>query len=487
MARRGRTVTPAPAPAPSKFKEALIKYLEAETNLSRRELTHLSKTGAQLTRRRAGQGNEDTVVKRYFPQRVRTFQDMFKGAVGRPRYLTNGVYGIAFLVRYPGMTAPVVIKFSETPKTGGCRDGVLCTVVDGVPLRYYDWVGGLSTDRERKISELVSDIEADRESPHFVHAFTTKSVAIEQQCSLRDIAVWAGAPKAKVDRFEGSRVHTMSASVLEWGGREFEDITKRVVSKMGDAEAVAVLRSFMVQAMQGLTAMTWGDLHHNDLHTGNVLGSLTNAPYLHYEAVVHGTDGKVAPVYIRVPTHGVLWRIIDFGMATSSEEFGKSDHGLMARVADGGPRWDNGVLHRLGPLCAMPVEVYDLARLLSYVYADVGRCSSTVRTTIRRDILGIAAAAVKFAKGHRDTMSIAEVQRFRDVPKATFSNPVKARALQRDVAAASRAMADHGCMLHLFLRTAAAFGFELPGGDDTFQPTNAFTVEGYVAGIPSGR
>jgi hypothetical protein len=488
------------APTPqTAMKAALTTYLQAKTGLDRYQLTHLAKTGAELTRRRAGQRAEDAVVQRFLPQRVRNFKDIFKGARS-VHYLSNGVAGITFLVQYPGMAAPVVLKFAETPAVGGCHGKLLCTVFDGRPHKSYSWIGVLSTDRERKLSAVFSDIEAERDSPHFLHTFTTQSLPIEQPCSLREIARWAGAPAAKIARFDGAdAIHSVSVNVLEWGGMPFADIVKDVIAKkLSDGDTVAVLRAFLAQVMQGLTVMAgagW-DLRHNDCHTENVLGALTSAPYLHYEVVVHGRLGPqtraqdkdaVTNLYFRVPTYGVLWRIIDFGHATSCEEFGGSDHGLMARAAHGGPMWTGAVRQPL--MRQMPVEVFDLARVLDHMYVEVGACRAQPRATIRKDILGIVEAAVAFGKRNRDSIPIADVQHLPDIPKDTFTVPAKQRRLAEDTATLNRAMADHGCMLQLFLRTATTFGFAsgVAGVDDTFQASNAYSFDAHAHGTPCSR
>jgi hypothetical protein len=481
----------------SAFKPALTKYMQARTGLDRYQLTHLAKTGAELTRRRAGQREEDAIVQRNFPARVATFQDIFKRAT-KVKFLSNGVAGVTFLVQYPNMAAPVVVKFAETPKTGGCHSKLLCTVLDGQRLDRYAWTGVLSTDRERKLSTIFSEIESHRDSPHFLHTFTTASLAIDKPCSLKEIALWAGAPAAKVARFKGaSRMHSMSVNVLEFGGMPFADILKTVISKLRDDDAVNVMRASLAQVMQALAVMgsAW-DLRHNDCHTENVLGALTSSPYLHYEVIMHGKPGVhtrahdkdvVTNFYFRVPTYGVLWRIIDFGHTTSCEEFGKDDHGMMARTAAGGPMWRDAVRHPV--IRQMPVEVFDLARVLDITFDEVSRCSKAARATIRKDILGIAKAAIEFARKVPDAMPIKDVQRYKEISTDTFSASAKQQRLHQEAARLNRAMADHGCMLNLFVRTAAGFGFGVKSASDqdSFRASNAYTFDAQANGTPCSR
>jgi hypothetical protein len=480
------TRTAAPA---STFKSAMIKYTQAATGLNRAQLTHLAKTGAQLSRRRAGQHTEDAIVQRMFPARVQSFQDIFRGATQHVKFLSSGAFAITILVHYPAMPAPVVVKFTETPTTGGCHGRLLCSVLDSRPLHHFEWMGMLSPDRERQLSTVFSEIETQRSSPHFLHTFTTQALAVERKCSLTEIALWAGATPAQMASFQGaSRIHTISANVLEFGGVTCKDIIGRVIRHLGDADAVAALRSCLVQVMQAMTVMAARGLRHNDCHTGNVLGALTSSPYLHYETILHGGSAvraarDVTHLYYRVPTHGVLWRLIDFGMGTSTPEFGPQDHGAMVRTADGGPRWAEAV--QIPLLRQMPVEVYDLARFMEAVFLQVAQCGYKVADTIRRDIVNIAAAALEFGKTVPGIMTIRDAQRYHSVPTDTFRTPAKQQRLQEEVAAASRGASDHGCMLHLFVRTAAAFGFGVGANDgdaDTFRDTNAYTFEAYADG-----
>ena len=471
-----RTVAPA-----SPFKTAMMQYTQAATGLDRHQLTHLAKTGAQLTRRLANQHEEDAIVQGHFPARVRAFQDIFRGSA-KVTYLSNGAYGVTILVQYPHMSAPVVVKFATTPTTAECHGKLLCSVLDGHPLHHFEWMGMLSADRERQLSTVFSQMEAERNSPHFLHTFTTASLPVERKCSLQEIALWAGATPAQIEKFRGtSRIHTVSASVLEFGGVTCKEVMRNLLPTLRGADAVAAVRSCLVQVMQAMTVMAAWDLRHNDCHTGNVLAALCSSPYLHYEVIAHGgTKGAadtVTHLYFRVPTHGVLWRVIDFGMGTSNRVFGPQDHGLMVRTADGGPRWVDAVGHPL--LRQMPVEVYDLARFMEAVYLEAPRCGEAAARAIKRDIEHIAAAAVEFGKATPGTMTIRDVQRMRTVPIDTFRSPAKQQRLRQEVAAAGAAMSDHGCMLHLFLRTAATFGFGAAdaANADTFHETNAYTVE----------
>jgi hypothetical protein len=76
--------------------------------------------------------------------------------------------------------------------------------------------------------------------------------------------------------------------------------------------------AWMFQVIAGLSAAQhWFGFVHNDLHTNNIMWSKTDIPYIYYK--VHKshvqTGAKQTAVY-RVPTHGYILKIIDFGRAS---------------------------------------------------------------------------------------------------------------------------------------------------------------------------
>jgi hypothetical protein len=79
-----------------------------------------------------------------------------------------------------------------------------------------------------------------------------------------------------------------------------------------EAEKEARWKSWLFQIIAALSvAQHYFGFCHNDLHTNNVMWSRTDKPYLYYR--VH--KGKKSQV-MRVPTHGYIMKIIDFGRAS---------------------------------------------------------------------------------------------------------------------------------------------------------------------------
>lgn len=79
-----------------------------------------------------------------------------------------------------------------------------------------------------------------------------------------------------------------------------------------DAEKEARWKSWLFQIIAALSvAQHYFGFCHNDLHTNNVMWTRTDTPYIYYR--IH----KAKKSYImRVPTHGYIMKVIDFGRAS---------------------------------------------------------------------------------------------------------------------------------------------------------------------------
>jgi hypothetical protein len=72
-------------------------------------------------------------------------------------------------------------------------------------------------------------------------------------------------------------------------------------------------KAWIFQVIAALTvAQHWFGFAHNDLHTNNVMWSRTDKPYLYYSA----KKGNGKTTVFKVPTHGYIMKIIDFGRAS---------------------------------------------------------------------------------------------------------------------------------------------------------------------------
>ncbi len=138
-------------------------------------------------------------------------------------------------------------------------------------------------------------------------------------------------PKVRIQRIEGSpSTSTTSNTESEDSDddamdyfAEFTDFPVQVtlleraegtMDELLDTEATeAQWLAWIFQVIAGLTtAQHWFGFVHNDLHTNNIMWSRTDREYLYYR--IHGKGGKKT-VY-RVPTHGYIMKIIDFGRAS---------------------------------------------------------------------------------------------------------------------------------------------------------------------------
>jgi hypothetical protein len=107
-------------------------------------------------------------------------------------------------------------------------------------------------------------------------------------------------------------------TVTELAHMDLFDFASGLTTMTGGArQRVAILQTVVLQVLQGLIAAeTHFNFRHMDLHTGNIMMSYaTNADY------VYKVDAEV----FTVPNYGMCWKLIDFGMATSTVLFGDGD------------------------------------------------------------------------------------------------------------------------------------------------------------------
>ena len=92
----------------------------------------------------------------------------------------------------------------------------------------------------------------------------------------------------------------------------------RNLQHVDDADVrLSLIRTILLQVLQALIAAeTHFNFKHMDLHAGNVMMS-----YVDDANYCYAVDEEV---YV-VPNHGMCWKIIDFGMSTSTVLFGEAD------------------------------------------------------------------------------------------------------------------------------------------------------------------
>jgi hypothetical protein len=449
-------------------KSAMWQYLARERGLNDAQLAHLAATGFDIQKRREYFEETDPEVKRMVGNSsgVKEFKDIFKHATRPPRFLQGGAYGITALMHLPGIPSPVVVKFTEKPDTGDCAAKIgkmLCRKVGGDRGRTYQWTANSDAARERRMYMYLSGIEDMGSSPHFLHTYIGSSFRLQKRASIRQVALWLGADKRKAGKYGDRATTALGVNIIEYGGATMPDIVKSVVGKQRPDLALAMMKSAIVQVMQAIAAMANYGVRHNDLHSENIMGSVIATPYLYYNIVTTTTGrGKVADKDLsrvfRVPTYGILWRVIDFGLATcaAKDVFGELDHGIMARTAFGGPMWPGAVGG--GVFKRMPLETFDLSRVLSSLQSDVSVLPRESKGKVRNLLEEIAVKAVSLGKETKDTVAIEALHSLAEVDSREPLDTVQA-----DIKSLARGCKDHGLMIRLFMHTAAKCGFEITG------------------------
>lgn len=452
-------------------------YLRSKRGLTTEQIEYLASTGYDLARRRKEQERTTPIVEKILSNRIRSFQDLFATTTSKPRFLQGGKYGITALVHLPGITSPLVAKFTETPYSAKCEKQIghmVCRVSENKESTTgrLTWTSRTDPKRERKIYKWLSDIENDGISPHFLHTYLEGSVGLTEKASIKDVATWLGASSQKAGKYGRDAIRNLSVTILEYGGASVEDVMKHIVSKTSSSRrSLDMLRSCVVQVFQALATMAEvGNVHHNDCHIDNILGSATNAEYLYYQVIqVKGGRGGGAGAgasknldvsrTFRIPTFGILYRIIDFGYATSTDLFGPLDHGIMARTADGGPMWRNAV----GPETnKMPLELFDAARVLDNLLRELEESFPRVtRGPGEDDLMWVIRQAMKLGKSEKQTFPIKEVHILDELNVSHINTPAKMERVQKDIRNLATASDNHKLMVKLFMDTASHFGYEI--------------------------
>ncbi len=470
----------APVPPATQLRE----ILQNKKNLTVAQVDDLASTGFDLSKRRDQQSRVDGIVARFIKtNHPKTFTDLLQAAQKKPTFLQGGVYGITALMELPGVSAPLVAKFSHSPKETGCiaEIGPMVCVSRRNPTM-LDWTARDNPARERDLYGFFSDVENLNVSPHFLHTYLAAPVTLVEGASIREIATWLGARSRKASEYPDDKSSLLSVSILEFGGVPALEIFDSVVKIAESRIQRNLVRSYMVQVFQALATMAEvADVHHNDCHMNNIIGCVTTTEYLNYQIFQvkdSPTGGKATLTSrcFRVPTYGILYRIIDFGLATSTTLFGARDHGIMTRTCNGGPMWPEAVDDVTGKI---PLEIFDVARVLK-----------SLRTLAADGLIGARAAkdvswAVDTAIGLGDANPAVSRPKRQAVNIAHRFYPGLSIEGARDVSV-QNSMIDlcvqmsenHRVMMDLFISTAQHFGFEITKQEAkaTFTKENTYTL-----------
>ena len=422
-----------------------------------------------------------------------TVQQLFQNlTVTQPAELIGaGQFGAALLVRWPGIPYPMVVKIMGERPVGHCwpetRDfqgGMVCGTMDHrrVMNGWYVWAPGYTPSHERFNYQILTDLLVHRAATGpvpYVFFTGTFQVPQGQEQSLVDLLT---DPRHRVHIPAGSSMHKtistahvkqrqVSVVVMEYAGVRLENVLSRCVAMQSVKLADLVFRSVVCQVLQGLLALQTLGMRHNDLHVQNVSGAPTQAKaFLYVVSVVDGHGAIVqGPRAFRVPSLGMVWRIIDYGGASVDNSGGllgrpaDSAHGLEARFYASGPWHPVVQLPRAKPT---PLEAYDIVRLVTTMVLKEGPHLPAAAKHMHRlgSELCTAATALGKAPSRRGfTMSLSAVAAMSRVTPEKVRTPKAVVKVLQEVWALQRASSNTLLLWELFLELCATSGFEVTG------------------------
>lgn len=446
--------------------EELASVLRHVAGISKEQLTRSQCSGEA---RHALHSRVDDAVARMTVGRrlqLQGIHELVRGAEASWAYIHSGRKGVAALVSREDLDVPVVFKI--VPSQPWCQR--LWEPLRCVCKSDLQWRGDTDPRREHALHWFVSQLDTDGVSPHFLHSHAAKRITMAAPVTLKGIGDWLRGTAATAEPSvpetadcNESPIKSLSVNVLEFGGLDGYTFLQRIMRRCESGQ-VALVRGMLLQVLQGLAAMAnEGSVFHNDLHLGNVLASSTALPHLHYminpvRGGGDGGDGGTTPVepprVFKVPSYGILYRIIDFGLGSSPVVMGAPlDHAVMCRFFYGGPRWAAGIDVAFRK---MPVELYDIARFCTVVALFTKTWKNYA--AIMADLHELAEAAVRLGRQHTSSRTIKWVSSLPELV-AGFD---KGR-LDKDMHVLQRACENKGLAVQLFCDLARAFGTEVTG------------------------
>ncbi len=439
----------------------LYQRIRVDEDMTYEQMDSISSTGFNLGRREFEHARVDALMEMRFPNaEVESVEGLFRGMT-KVRFLQAGATGVAALVDMKELSAPVVVKITRpgVHLKEDCLTGMLKMVCRKRAGGDYNWQNMHNEKREAAFQDLLSAIEHEKVSPHFLHTHLHRSIALRLETNIEAIATWLGARKSP--KTDTSMTRALHLSVMEYGGCPAFEIATEIMTY--SVQNVSMLRSMLMQVVQGLCTMVYGaHMHHNDLHLNNVLGSPTQAGYLYYMVQLVSKTPEVTPEkaaqlgtrLFRVPTHNTLYRIIDFGAATSTL-FHKHDHAIMARAFDGGPQWEEAVDPSLYDL---PLEMFDMARVLTDVLAIQYHWSLSGAANGAAAIETDMKAVTQWIQEAVREKGLQRIRTLHKLPPVTKANE---KRVKRSIGELQAACDDHGMMLELLLALGERFGYDV--------------------------
>jgi hypothetical protein len=313
-----------------------------------------------------------TAIAKEIPSTVPTVAHLFR-ALHSVMFLASGCFGITISCYVRSLALPLVVKFTSQFEWAGPLRGLPCVycINDGAVQRGFMWSGATDSRREVASTKAAMQLALGSHSPHFLKVYYSSEKKLEKPTTLAAVLAQIGKRVQDTDinaddaKLPQSR---LLVTACEYGGIPLKTILGEYLYKLGDpARFRQHIASLTFQVTQAIAAMHANSMHHNDLHMGNVVGCPTRDEYLYYildveeQAGPRGKDSEYHSYLFRVPTLGIIWRVLDFGMATSTEEHGPLDHGIESCF---------GNSHKASAFMQgdVPVQLFDAGRFLSDLF-----------------------------------------------------------------------------------------------------------------------
>jgi hypothetical protein len=405
---------------------------------------------------------------------------------GRTQWVGRGQFGETLMVQWKGVPVPMIMKLMGQRPPLGCLPATALTpphtlCKDILPgSSTFDWAPPFLPAWEQANYEVLSGLSVDLgATPNlpFVYFAGVVKLPPKQAVSLvdliRDPRNHVGNTSRMKSPPRGSNAlvpqRSLAIVLMEYVGQNLDPVTRDLLSRVAMRPvAIQMIRSVLCQVLHGLLTMRVVGMRHNDLHSNNVMGMPTPATHLLYilDDVPPSGKGDNTVRVFRVPTLGMVWRIIDFGGSSTVEASGSTGvgpyqfgHGLMARFFYAGPTHPDVQDSRVK---AAPLETFDIFRLASTLIAPSrtgrtpGEALLTRMVTTAKAMAGLTPARRAYA------MSVGKVGTMRLPPVTMLASAQATDRVLQEVVALSRASEDTGILWDLFQWLAEDSGYSVP-------------------------
>lgn len=267
-----------------------------------------------------------------------------------------------FTIPEGGIVAPVIVKLAwQAPRPSNPRKLTWPLSDKG------KWTGGSNATREALLGKMLSHLVTAGISPNFLSLYNIMEVTrppvkmgdvfqtLNKFKEYMSVLRKNGSANAAVRRMPTGT--TLLVIAMEECAMDLAAFLNKELFK--HPRTTDVLRSLFCQVAAGLLAAdTRYGFRHNDLHAKNVMVTSTDTTLFYYRV-----QGKL----YAVPTYGLCWKIVDYGLGASDTLFAPLDAAYVHAASNVSLSW--GLENRCNPRHA--VELYDLSRLVNDTLASM--------------------------------------------------------------------------------------------------------------------